>query len=242
MTDAPEAHDADGQVAELPTTQRLPRPLTLQLEKLGQSTGDGQQHHHHVFGDRRREDAAGVRDGQATRAREGRDHLVDPRREGVQPAQLRRVPDQVIEGRCAHPAAQQHLGLLEGRGLAVDAAVGGHWDVAHALDRLDALDLVGRQGSSEDRGGQDGDLAPAQRWSPSMRATQRGGSANLIQARQPVGALPDPVQEGPIARRNDRLHEALAGQYCSIFRSSPVIRMIARSTAPRRSLRRSKRS
>ncbi len=52
VADAAKADDANRQIAQLATAQRLPCPFALKLKELRQSTGDGEKHHHHVFGDR----------------------------------------------------------------------------------------------------------------------------------------------------------------------------------------------
>ena len=56
--------------------QRLPGPLALQLQQLGQPTDDGQHHHQHVLGDGLGEDAARVGDDQAPTGGRGRRALA----------------------------------------------------------------------------------------------------------------------------------------------------------------------
>ena len=50
--DRAEADDPDRDVAHLARLERLPGPLALELEQLGQVPRDGQDHDHHVLGDR----------------------------------------------------------------------------------------------------------------------------------------------------------------------------------------------
>ncbi len=64
-TDGAEADDADGDLAQLARRQRLPGPLSLQLQQLWQPTHDGEDHHQGVLGDGFAEDTACVGDEQA---------------------------------------------------------------------------------------------------------------------------------------------------------------------------------
>ena len=86
----PEPDDPDRHVAQLGALERLPRPLALELEQLGQPPADGQDHHQDVLGDRPAEDAAGVGDddaalerGRGQRALHAGGRRVDPRRRGA---------------------------------------------------------------------------------------------------------------------------------------------------------------
>ena len=93
--------------------ERLPRPLALELEELGQPAADRQDHHQDVLGDRAREDAAGVRDDDAALPRRRRQGPLDAGRRRVDPGQLRRAGEQPIERLRRQPAAEQHLDVVD---------------------------------------------------------------------------------------------------------------------------------
>ena len=206
--DAPVADDPDRQLGELPPAQRLPGPLALELEELRKPSGDGQRHHHDVLGDRLAEDAAGVRDGQPALAdRRDRD-AIHAGRGRVDPSQLRRAGEDVVQDRCRDRAEEEDVGLGEDRlvGVAVDAPVGGEPLATDALG-LDTRDELSRQGRAEDRRGED------RRWlaqepppgsssgGDSARAIQRSGFRISSSVGQHLRSGPDPVQEGAVARR-----------------------------------------
>ena len=113
LADRAETDDADGHVAQLGALQRLPGPLALELEQLGQPATDGQDHHQDVLGDRVAEDAAGVRhDEPALPAGRGQDAL-DAGRGRVDPGQARRTGEQPVERLGRQEAAQEHLDVVE---------------------------------------------------------------------------------------------------------------------------------
>ena len=111
--DRAEADDAHGHVAQLGALERLPGPLALELEELGQAPADGQDHHHHVLGDRPAEDAPGVgHDQPAVPAGRGQDPL-DAGRGGVDPGESRGVGEEPVEGLGREEAPQEDLDVVE---------------------------------------------------------------------------------------------------------------------------------
>src|SRR6185369_1156039 len=102
---------------------------------------------------------------------------------------------------------------------------------------LDLGDVLGGQGGAEDRRGQDDQRLGAQRASPaaavSMRAIQRAGA----RISSSVGSASGPCQTRFMKARSREAITVSTNRspawYCSIFRSSPVSRRMARSSGPR---------
>ena len=178
--------------------------------------GNGQAHHHHVFGNRAAEHAPRVGDEQAAAAHSGRRHVVDARRERVDPRQPRRAADDVVEDRCGDASAQQDPCGAHGRlGVVVDQALPRDLHHPDARDRLEPRHLLRLQRHSEDRRRQNDDLFGTQ-----VSGLRCGGKvdsrhppiriSDLREIRQPVRTFPDPVQEVASTRHEDRVDEALA--------------------------------
>ena len=111
--DGPESHDPDGHVTEFGAFERLPCPLALEFQQLGQLAADREDHHEDVFGDGTAEDAACVRHDETALLRRRRDRPVHARGRRVDPGQVRRADQQAIERIRRQPAAEHDLDVIE---------------------------------------------------------------------------------------------------------------------------------
>ncbi len=224
--------------------QRLPRPLRRQLQELGQAAVHGEDHHQDVLGDRPAEDAAPVRDGEAPGPARRRHEALHAGRRRVDPAQVRapgrgggrRHPRRASRG--GGPRRRRAARRPGPRATGSRAATRGRprgWLPGPPVDS-------GPRGSA--RGRSRGGRRPARCPVPSPPGPRRARADDAAQpalrplqlavARQRLRALPEAAQAGgaggcdPPPRRT-RSPRA----YCSILRSSPVIRRIARSIGVR---------
>ena len=100
-------------VAHLGRGQRLPRPLALQLQQLGQPPDDGQHHHQHVLGDGVGEHAPRVGDDQAPiRRRRARAPAPRPPSRSGPTRDGARAQD-AFERRRRQRAPEHHLDVVE---------------------------------------------------------------------------------------------------------------------------------
>ena len=140
--DAAQANHADGDVAQLDPDQRLPRPLPLQLEELGQAPADREDHEEDVLGDRRAEHATGVGDHDAAPAGLRGEQALDPGRCRMDPAQVRGATEEPLIPVAREEAAQEDLDVVDrpvGQAIARD-----HHQPRPGRRGQDALEILGR--------------------------------------------------------------------------------------------------
>src|SRR3954452_25057771 len=249
--DGPEPDDADGDVAQLGTLERLPRALALQLEQLREPPADGEDHHQDVFGDRPAEHAARIRDDDAALPGRWGERSLDARGRRVDPRQPRSTNKDAIEGLRAEPAAKHHLDFVErpvGQTLHRDGD-----DPRARRRRPDALQVPRPVACREDGAQRDGSRCAA-RAGPGPCVISAAGSHVALAALSVAsrtrtiqrsaasispsrGKVSGPVQSavraaGPRASAIARTNRS-PFLYCSILRSIPVSRSIVRSNGVR---------
>ena len=203
--DAAVADDPHRQAAQLAAAQRLPRPLALQLQQLGQPAGDGQHiiTTYSAIGRLKtpralvtvspRSRTAGV----ATRSTPAENEWIH--------SQPRCATDDVVEDRRRHAAPQEHPGRAERRlGVVVDQALArdrhhlapGTASIRSTCSVASGAPKIGvaRTTTTPCSARLPGAAAPSDAGDPARRR------ADLVQGRQRLGALPDAVQEGPVPR------------------------------------------
>ncbi len=137
----------------------------------------------------------------------------------MDPSQLRRAGQDVVQHRCRHGSEEEDVGLGEDRlvSVAVDAPVGGDPLAADALG-LDARRELSRQWRPEDRRGEDRRWL-AQEPPPGSSGWRRLDARDpalrvpdLVERGQHLRSGPDAVEEGTVALADHRIGESLAGR------------------------------
>ncbi len=202
------------------------------------------------------EDATRVRDHQAPRAAGRGQDAFDPCGRGMDPAQRRRAVQEPVEGAAGEATAEHHLDVVERavrRGRRIRSSRCGRPARRPGSHR-------GRGSGSGPRGSAEGDRHGSPARSPTGPRSHRGcrrsrrasfGPSEAPSARDPrvrrvdlrraSAASPARPTAGAAPRRPPALSIAATNasplRYCSILRSMPVIRSIARSNGVRCSRR-----